>query len=188
MLLQPMNGLGAVALDVSTWNHLEITKMSRSNIARAGLLLAALSLAGGATYAAVSSPFAALAGSWSGGGVLSTSDGGQERLRCRANYDVDGPGNELRLNLRCASDSYNIDLAGNVEYRGGAISGEWTEASHNASGTISGRASGGHIEAAARGDSFSADLSLTTRGGRQFVSIRPQGTSITSVSLALNRR
>src|SRR5260370_7858702 len=176
MLLQPMNGLGAVALDVSTWNHLEITKMSRSNIARAGLLLAALSLPGGATYAAVSSPFAALAGSWSGGGVLNTSDGGQERLRCRANYDVDGRGNELRLNLRCASDSYNIDLAGNVEYRGGAISGEWTEAGHNASGTISGRASGGHIEAAAKGGSFPADLALTTAGGSQFLSIPPPRT------------
>src|SRR5258707_12723119 len=161
MLLQPMNGLGAVALDVSIWNHLEITKMSRSNIARTGLLLAALSLPGGATYAAVSSPFAALAGSWSGGGVLSTSDGGQERLRCRATYDVDGPGNELRLNLRCASDSYNIDLAGNVEYRGGAIFGEWTEASHNASGTISRGAACGHIVAAAKGESFSGAPSPT---------------------------
>jgi hypothetical protein len=168
---------------------LEITKMPGSNVARASLLLlAALCLPGGATHAAVASPFAAMAGSWSGGGVLSTSDGGQERLRCRANYDVVGPGDELRLNLRCASDSYNIDLAGNVEYRGGAISGAWTEASHNASGTIAGHASGDHIEAAARGDNFSANLSLTTRGHRQTVLIRPQGTNITGVSLALDRR
>jgi hypothetical protein len=29
---------------------------------------------------------------------------------------------------------------------------------------------------------------LTTRGGRQTVSIQPEGTNITSVSLALNRR
>src|SRR5260370_16018276 len=159
MLLQPVNGLGAVALDVSTWNDLEITKMSRSNIARAGLLLAALSLAGGATYAAVSSPFAALAGSWSGGGVLSTSDGGQERLRCRANYDVDGPGNELRLNLRCASDSYNIDLAGNVEYRGGARSSGMTRATHNAPRAISRRAPRGHNEALPKSAYVSGDPS-----------------------------
>ena len=162
--------------------------MSGSNIARAGLLLlAALSLPGSATHAAIS-PFAAMAGSWSGGGIVNTSDGNQERLRCRANYDVGGAGAQLRLNLRCASDSYNIDLSGNVEYRGGAISGSWSEASHNASGTISGRAVGDHIEAAARGDSFSANLSLTTRGHRQMVSIRPQGTSITAVSLELSRR
>jgi hypothetical protein len=29
---------------------------------------------------------------------------------------------------------------------------------------------------------------LTTRGGRQTVSIQPEGTNIASVSLALNRR
>ena len=152
---------------------------------RAGLLLAVLCLPG-ATYAAPS-PFNAMAGSWSGGGVLSTSDGNQEQLRCRASYDVTGTGTELRLNLRCASQGYNFDLASEVEYRGGAISGSWTEASRNAAGTLSGRANGDHIEAAARGDNFSANLSLTTRGGRQSVSIRPQGTNVTSVSLSLDR-
>src|SRR3982074_1043208 len=129
---------------------MEATKMSGSNIARAGLLFASLCLPGAATPAAASSPFAAMAGSWSGGGVLSTADGGQERLRCRASYDVAGTGAELRLNIRCASDSFNIDLASDVQYRGGEIFGSWSEASHNASGTISGRAAGGRIEASAR--------------------------------------
>lgn len=161
--------------------------MSGSKIARAGLLLAALCLPGSAAQAAAS-PFNAMAGSWSGGGVLRTSDGTQERLRCRASYDVGRTGAELRLNLRCASDSYNFDLTSDVQYRGGAISGSWSEASRNASGTISGRAAGDRIEALAQGQTFSADLSLTTRGRRQSVSIRPQGTQITAVSLALDRR
>ena len=163
--------------------------MPRSNIAQAALLLASLYLPGSATQAAmISSPFAAMAGSWSGGGVLRTTDGGEEQLRCRASYDVAETGAELRLNLKCASESYNFDLASEVQYRGGAIAGSWSEASRNASGTLSGRAAGDHIEAAARGDNFSANLSLTTRGGRQSVSIRPQGTNVTEVSLALNRR
>jgi len=162
--------------------------MYRSNLTRTALLLASLSLPGGGALAAPASPFVAMAGSWSGGGVLSTSDGQREELRCRATYDVAGSGEQLRLNLRCASASYNFDLASEVEYRGGAISGSWSEASRNASGTLSGRAAGDHVEAAARGDSFSANLSLTTRGGRQTVSIQPQGANITSVSLTLNRR
>jgi hypothetical protein len=162
--------------------------MSRSNVAPAGLLLLACLCLPGTALAAPISPFAAMAGSWSGGGVLSTTDGGQEQLRCRASYDVAETGAELRLKLRCASESYNFDLASEVQYRGGAISGSWSEASRNASGTLSGRAVGDRIEAAARGDSFSANLSLTTRGGQQTVSIRPEGTNITSVSLALNRR
>ena len=162
--------------------------MSGSRLTRTALLLASLTLPGSAALAAPVSPFTAMAGTWAGGGVLSTTDGQQEQLRCRASYDVAGAGDQLRLNLRCASASYNFDLASDVEYRGGAISGSWSESSRNASGTISGRASGDRVEAAARGDSFSAHLSLTTRGGRQTVSIQPQGGNITSVSLALNRR
>ncbi len=158
--------------------------MSKSYFASAGLLVIALGLAGAAQAA---SPLSPLAGTWSGGGTLSTSDGQQERLRCRASYDVDGSGSQVSLNLRCASASYNFDLSGNAAYRGGAITGSWSESSRNASGTISGRASGDHVEAAARGDNFSANLSLTTHGNRQSVSIRPQGANVTAVSLALSR-
>jgi hypothetical protein len=162
--------------------------MIKSNIATTGWLIVVLNLAPGAALADAS-PFRAMAGSWSGGGMLSTADGNQERLRCRASYNVAGRGDEVRLNLRCASDSYNFDLTGDVEYHGGAISGQWTESSRNAAGTIEGRAAGDHVEAAARGQNFSADLSLTTRGNRQTVSIRPQGSGdIRAVSLALDRR
>jgi len=162
--------------------------VSVSTAARAGLLVAALSL-GGATAQAAMSPFRAMAGSWAGGGVINLANGDQERLRCRAAYDVDGSGSAMRLNLKCASDSYNFDLASDVEYRNGAISGVWTESSRNASGSLEGRASGDRLEVAARGQSFSANLSLTTHGSRQTVSIRPQqGADITAVSLELNRR
>jgi hypothetical protein len=167
--------------------------MAASTIAKTGLktglLLVTLGLAGSTAQGAASpSPFAAMAGSWSGGGTLTTADGTQERLRCRAAYDVAGTGEQVRLNLKCASQSYSFDLASEAEYRGGAISGSWRESSRNASGILSGRGAGDHIDVAARGDNFSANLSLTTRGGRQIVSIRPQSTEVTAVSLALERR
>ena len=162
--------------------------MTRSGILNAGLVTMALAVAAAPAQSAMISPFRAMAGTWSGGGTLSMANGEQERLRCRASYSVGGGGEELSLNLRCASASYNFDLTSNVQDRGGAISGEWTEASRNASGSIFGRAAGDHIEASARGQNFSANLSLTTRGGRQTVSIRPQGGDITGVSLALDRR
>ena len=161
--------------------------MLGSKIAQAGLLMATLALPAHTVFAAAS-PFSAMAGTWTGGGVIQTSDGTQEQLRCRAGYDVGEVGAELRLNLRCASASYNFDLTSQVQYRGGAISGSWTEASRNASGTLSGRANGGQIEASAIGQNFSAELSLSTRGNRQTVSLRPRGTNITAVSLQLNRR
>jgi hypothetical protein len=133
-------------------------------------------------------PFATMAGSWSGGGMLTMANGTQERLRCRASYSPAGDGNNLHLSLQCASDSYNFNLAGDVENRGGAISGSWSESSRNASGTISGRASGDSIEAVARGDSFSAGISLMTQGNRQSVTLTPQGTDVRSVSVTLAKR
>ena len=73
-------------------------------LASAGALIA-LSVAASPVQAA-SSPFPAMAGSWSGGGTISMSSGEQETLRCRATYNVAGSGDELSLNLRCASASY----------------------------------------------------------------------------------
>ena len=132
-------------------------------------------------------PFSALAGAWSGGGTLTAADGSTERLRCRATYDVRDAGSDLKLSLRCASDSYNFELGSAVIAHGSRISGTWSEATRNASGSLSGRASADQIEASARGESFSANLLLATKGNRQTVSIRSQGADISEVSLALNR-
>jgi hypothetical protein len=151
------------------------------------MLAAALSLLAGAAQAQ-SGPFATLNGTWSGEGTITTASGTQDRLRCRANYTPGQGGEQLRLNIRCASDNYNFDLSSDVTSRNGQISGEWIEASRNVSGRITGRASGERVQAHARGDAFSADLSLTTRGNRQSVAIRPQGTEVQQVSLALSRR
>jgi hypothetical protein len=133
-------------------------------------------------------PFGPLAGSWSGGGTLTTSSGTRERLRCRAQYSVGQGGRSLQLGIRCAGDSYRFDLASSVIARRGRIFGRWSESSRNVSGTVSGTASGDRIRALARGDTFSAGLALTTRGNRQSVTITPQGAAITSVHLSLLRR
>src|SRR5438105_14435375 len=110
-----------------------------------------------AAPAAPLGPFAALTGTWAGAGTIDFSDGHTERLRCRAN-EAGGNGDTLQLTLRCASDSYNLELSSDVAYRGGAITGTWSEATHNAGGSLSGTASGNRIEAAAQGQNFAANL------------------------------
>ncbi len=145
------------------------------------LLLAAQAHAQGA------GPFASLSGSWSGGGTISLASGANERIRCRAVYAVGSGGRALQLSIRCASDSYNFDLAGSVVYQGGAISGTWSESSRGVNGTVSGRASGSQIQAYAQGAGFSAGLSLSTQGNRQSVVIRPTGADVTAVSITLAR-
>ena len=135
--------------------------------------------------AAPAGPFAGMAGSWSGVGSITMANGGQEQLRCRAKYDVGGSGHEMQLGLRCASDGYNFNLVGAVQSDGRGVSGSWSETTRNASGTVSGRVNGDRIQVVARGDSFSAGLSLVTRGNRQSVAIQPQGTEISEVAIVL---
>ncbi len=133
-------------------------------------------------------PFASLSGTWSGGGTISLASGANERIRCRAAYDVGSGGRAVQLSIRCASDSYNFDLAGSVVSQGGAITGTWSESSRGVNGTVSGRAGGNQIQAYAQGSGFSAGLSLATHGNRQSVVIRPTGADVTSVSIVLARR
>ena len=133
-------------------------------------------------------PFAALSGSWAGGGTISLSSGAAERIRCRAAYDVGSAGRAVQLSIRCASDSYNFDLAGSVVYQGGAVTGTWSESTRGVSGTVSGRAGGSTIQVFAQGAGFSAGLSMATHGNRQSVEIRPQGADVTAVSIVLSRR
>jgi hypothetical protein len=133
-------------------------------------------LAQRATVGAASSesPFSQLAGSWSGSGTVDLSNNRHEPLKCRASYDVLEEQNKLQLNIRCASDSYNFDLRGSATYSAGAISGNWSEATRNAAGTLSGTVEGAGFQVVARGPTFIANLNLVTRGDKQSVTIKSQ--------------
>jgi hypothetical protein len=135
---------------------------------------------------AQSPPFAGLAGSLTGSGTISLSDGSKERLRCRATYSVSSSDSQLQQTLRCASDSYRFDLSSGVVSERGAISGTWSETSRNISGSLSGRASGGSIAASVEAPGFSANLMVTTRGNHRSFSIVSQG-DIRNVSITMVR-
>lgn len=132
-------------------------------------------------------PFAELEGAWSGAGSITLANGAQERIRCRAVYDVDGSGAMLRYTLRCASDSYKFELTSNVVYNGGAITGSWTEPTRNASGTLSGTVNRGDVQARVDGPTFRANLAVNTRGNRQALEIRSAGTELTGASVQMTR-
>src|SRR5438132_8333620 len=102
-------------------------------------LAVSISLFASYGYAQNAGPFTRMAGSWSGAGSLTMTNGAQEQLRCRARYNVGSGGSELQLNLRCASPSYNFNLGGEVETNGNTITGSWNEATRNVAGTVSGR-------------------------------------------------
>ena len=123
---------------------------------------------------AQSGPFAGFDGSWNGTGTVSLSDGTSERIRCRATYRSGGS-NALAQTLRCASDSYKFDLSSNVTSDGNNVSGRWTEASRGIEGQVNGRAGGGQIDVFVEAAGFAANITLTTRGNKQSVSINSKG-------------
>jgi hypothetical protein len=132
-------------------------------------------------------PFASMAGAWTGGGTIELLNDIKETLRCRASYTHGVPNSSLSLSIRCASDNYKFELASNVVERRGQISGTWSESAYNVSGSISGRIAGNNVIAVAKGESFNADLSVTTTANRQMVTITPKATYVVSVKVALNR-
>jgi hypothetical protein len=135
---------------------------------------------------AQSRPFAGLNGAWSGNGTISLSDGSTERIRCRADYKVDGTGLGLKQNLRCASDSYKFDLSSDVTSQGERISGNWSETSRNVFGNLQGTAGGGKIDLLVEAPGFTASLMLRTSGNRQTVQINSKG-DIRGVSITMVR-
>jgi len=124
---------------------------------------------------AQSGPFAGFNGAWSGNGTVALSDGTTERIRCKADYKVDGSGMALKQSLRCASDSYKFILSSDVTSQGDRISGNWSEASRNIFGNLQGTAGGGQIDVFVEASGFAANLTLRTNGNKQTVQISSKG-------------
>jgi hypothetical protein len=134
-------------------------------------------------------PFAALTGSWSGAGTIKKSNGASERIRCRSAFEPSGSTN-LSLRLRCASDSYNFDLTANVAYQGGSISGSFQEATRSVVGGISGHsaADGRVVQAVAQAPGVTSNITMTTRGNHQSVSIVTPGAEVPEITVSLEKR
>src|SRR5271169_3871502 len=101
--------------------------------------------------------FSRFAGDWSGEGTVKIS-AGRERIRCKAHYTVTPDGTSLEQTLRCASDSYKLEV------------------------TSTG------IRGKIDGIGFTADLVISTQANRQSVIIDPTGaTDISHVSITMTR-
>ena len=132
--------------------------------------------------------FAALSGVWTGGGTLSLQNGTKERIRCRAQYVVSNNSTTVTQSLRCDSDNYHFHVNAFVNDKGGSLSGNWTEETRNASGTVSGRASGGTLSInVSAGGAFSARMTVATAGSGQSVDIKVKGSDITDVSVKMGK-
>ena len=137
--------------------------------------------------AAPAGPFDGLTGSWTGSGKVRLEDGKTEGLKCKAYYTPKSGGAALGLALRCASASNKIELRASLSSAGGRVSGDWEERSFNASGTVSGQASGDSIRLSINGGGFSGSMVVKTSGASQSISVAAQGSALRGVNITLKR-
>lgn len=159
----------------------------RSGISRlaAGIALAALAVFVPAGLSrAAPSPFDALLGSWGGSGEIRLDKGKMERIKCNAYYT--GGGAELGLAIRCASDSYKIEIRSKLSYSGGRLSGNWEERTFNAQGNASGTATPSRISLAING-AVTGTMVVSYTKSSQSVDIATQGVALKSVRITLAR-
>lgn len=154
------------------------------------LLVFALLLSGySASHAQGAGPFERMAGQWEGSGSLELSNGTREKIKCRASYIVQSDIKNLQLNILCAGDSYKINITSNATLAAGAVTGTWSESNSMAGGSISGKASGDHVQVLAESSGFSATISMTTHGSQQSVVIRSQDpqSALKGATMSLKR-
>lgn len=129
--------------------------------------------------------FDALQGQWSGGGSARFASGQTERLRCTSRYS--GGGENLNLNLRCASASAQINLSGILDADSSRVSGRWTETSFGLTGQVSGSTQGGSVRLSISGGT-TGSVTLNVAGDRHTFKLSSNGTSLTAVDVTLARR
>lgn len=151
--------------------------------AAAALLLAMFSPVGASAQGA----FAGLHGVWSGSGQIRLEGGATENIKCNAYYTSRDEGAGLGIALRCASQSYKVELRSKILAAGGSISGTWEERTFNASGNVTGQASGSRITMSVVGGGFTGTMAVHTTGTSQSVAINTNGIGLKSVNINLSK-
>src|ERR1700686_1818281 len=131
--------------------------------------------------------FDSVAGSWSGSGTMKPPDGPRERVRCKIDYAPKNAGQSVKMEVRCASDAYKMNLNANIDQNGTELSGNWFESQYRQGGKVSGQNANGVIEARVEGQTITALLTVNTKGNRQTFVMDSPGAWVSHVSIELVR-
>ena len=132
--------------------------------------------------------FSHFAGTWKGGGTVTTVDGNQEKIRCLARYGVNTTGDRLDINVNCASDSYRVNLVSTVLDQGGTLSGSWQETTRQIQGDVNGSLpSPDTLQASLQALGGGLELAARTTGKHQAITITIQGSDITGATIKLRK-
>jgi hypothetical protein len=137
--------------------------------------------------AELSSPFEKVVGRWTGEGRLGMKEGGTETVKCRVTYFLEGDGNQLRQNIRCASTSGSIEILSSVTHVAGALTGSWRELTRNMSGELQGAVTPRGFKVAVKGTDLSASMDIIVHGTRQIIETQFHNSALVGLTLILSK-
>lgn len=144
--------------------------------ARRAFVLASLLLAWSDPASAFDSVFAGFAGAWTGSGTVTMANGEMRKIACSSTYVIGPSGATLKQSLDCSSDGVRLQLTASYIYAdGGALSGDWSEATRGAHGALNGSARAGRINATVAAIGFVGGLGLNAHGRQQSLTLQAQG-------------
>jgi len=132
-------------------------------------------------------PFKELAGRWVGEGRIGMSEGKVESVKCRATYFVEGGGNELRQNIRCASSGGKVEVKSNLAAKDGQLTGTWNELVYNFGGDLKGEVTERGFRISVKGGDLSANMDVIVMNDRQVVEIQFFNSSLRGLMLILKK-
>ena len=118
---------------------------------------------------------------------MKPKDGPSERVRCKIDYVPKNAGQSVKMNVRCASDAYKLNLSANIDEDGTTLSGNWFESEYQQGGRVTGQNANGLIEAKVESATIVAMLTVRTKGNHQSFVMDSPGAWVSHVSIELAR-
>ncbi len=153
----------------------------------AAVFLLAVVVPLGAVGAVTASPFAALAGRWTGEGMLGYKASPPERVKCRATYILTDAQDELKQTIRCATAGGAIEVISNVKEAAGKLSGHWKETMHNFEGDLSGEVTPRGFHIIVHSNDLQANMDIAVRNNKQAIEIQFASTTLIGLSLIMTK-
>ena len=141
----------------------------------ATLVGCALSLLAGSTVAQTTDPIMALGGRWAGMASVTPDSGPDQASSCVGTYFPADNGAKLTQNLRCKSDSYQLDASTQLQIAGTKITGRWQDKVNNLDGIINGTVKPDGFDILLSGDFFDAKMTIARTSCQQSITIEFEG-------------
>ena len=119
----------------------------------------------------------ALAGRWSGPGLMTLTSGTAEPFKCVMTNAPSADGSKMKQSLRCRGEQNAFDAVTFLEISDTTVTGRWQDNIYSLDGTVRGTTTAQGMTLMLEGQFFQAELIVVSSGCQQTVRVVPRDTS-----------